>query len=42
MLSVKTRQKYLKNLGFYKGKIDGIEGSITKKAYRNIQKKIFF
>ena len=41
MLSVKTRQKYLKNLGFYKGKIDGIEGSITKKAYRNIQKKYF-
>ena len=26
MLTVKTRQKYLKELGFYKGKVDGKNG----------------
>lgn len=41
MLSIKTRQKYLKNLGFYKGAIDGIEGIGTKKAYKDLQKKYF-
>lgn len=41
MLSIKNRQKYLKNLGFYKGKIDGIEGTLTKKAYKALQKKYF-
>lgn len=41
MLSVKKRQKYLKYLGFYKGKIDGIEGKQTKKAYLDLQKKYF-
>ena len=41
MLSIKTRQKYLANLGFYKGKIDGIEGPLTKKAYKSIQTKYF-
>ena len=41
MLSVKTRQKYLANLGFYKGKIDGIEGKLTKEAYLKLQKKYF-
>lgn len=41
MLSIKTRQKYLKELGFYTGKVDGIEGKLTKKAYLSLQKKYF-
>ena len=41
MLSVKTRQKYLANLGFYKGKIDGKEGPLTRKAYKDLQTKYF-
>lgn len=41
MISVKLRQKYLANLGFYKGKIDGKEGKQTKAAYLNLQKKYF-
>ena len=41
MLNIKTRQKYLANLGFYKGKIDGKEGPLTKKAYKSIQTKYF-
>lgn len=41
MLTVKTRQKYLKELGFYTGKIDGIEGRLTKAAYLALQKKYF-
>ncbi len=41
MISIKLRQKYLKNLGFYKGEIDGKEGTKTKSAYKSIQKKYF-
>lgn len=41
MLSIKKRQQYLKNLGFYNGKIDGIEGKLTKSAYKSIQTKYF-
>ena len=41
MLSVKKRQQYLKNLGFYKGKIDGVAGTKTRKAYKDIQTKYF-
>ena len=41
MLSIKMRQKYLRNLGFYKGKIDGVEGIKTKKAYKSLQTKYF-
>lgn len=41
MLSIKMRQKYLRNLGFYKGKIDGVEGLKTKKAYKSLQTKYF-
>ena len=41
MLSVKDRQKYLKELGYYKLKIDGIEGKGTKSAYLTLQKKYF-
>lgn len=42
MLSVKERQKELKVIGLYKGKIDGIEGTLTKKAYKDLQDKYFF
>lgn len=41
MLGITTRQTYLKDLGFYKGKIDGIEGKLTKEAYLNLQKTYF-
>lgn len=41
MLSIKERQKYLNTLGYYKGKIDGIEGIATKKAYKQLQAKYF-
>lgn len=41
MLSIKKRQRYLKELGFYKGEVDGIEGPLTKQAYRNLQNKYF-
>ena len=41
MLSIKTRQQYLKYLGFYKGAIDGICGDLTKKAIKALQDKYF-
>lgn len=41
MLNVKQRQTYLKYLGFYKDKIDGIVGPNTKKAYCDLQNKYF-
>ena len=41
MLDIKTRQTYLKSLGFYKGKIDGIEGPQTTAAYLALQEKYF-
>ena len=41
MLSVRTRQNFLKTLGFYTGRIDGIEGKLTKAAYLALQKKYF-
>ena len=41
LLSVKSRQKYLKVLGFYNGKIDGKEGPKLKEAYRELQDKYF-
>ncbi len=41
LLSKKKRQTYLKELGYYDGKIDGIEGKQTKKAYVNLQKDYF-
>lgn len=41
MLTVKVRQTYLSKLGFYTGKIDGIEGKLTKAAYKALQKKYF-
>ena len=41
LLSKKTRQTYLKKLGFYKGEIDGKIGPKTKKAYEDLQKAYF-
>lgn len=41
LLNVKTRQKYLKELGFYTGKIDGIAGALTKQAYLGLQTAYF-
>jgi hypothetical protein len=41
MLSVRNRQSYLKALGFYIGRVDGIEGDKTKKAYAALQDKYF-
>lgn len=41
MLKIKERQEYLKYLGYYKGKIDGIEGKQTKAGYKALQQKYF-
>lgn len=41
MLSKKKCQTYLKELGFYKGNIDGIIGVKTKAAYKALQEKYF-
>lgn len=41
LLSVKTRQKYLKELGLYRGAIDGSAGPLTKEAYRKLQNSYF-
>ena len=42
MLSLRERQEKLKYLGFYKGKVDGLNGPLTRKAYKNLQNKYFF
>ena len=42
MLTIKERQEYLYFLGYYKGKIDGIEGKLTKQAYLKLQNDYFF
>jgi peptidoglycan hydrolase-like protein with peptidoglycan-binding domain len=41
LLSVKKRQTYLKELGFYTGNIDGKVGKLTKAAYKALQDKYF-
>lgn len=41
LLPVKTRQIYLRDLGFYDGLIDGKVGNKTKKAYKDLQVKYF-
>lgn len=41
MLKIKTRQKYLKALGFYSGPITGKEDKLTKAAYKKLQNKYF-
>lgn len=42
MLTIKERQKRLSYLGYYNGKIDGIEGVKTKKAYLELQTEFFY
>lgn len=42
MLNIRERQTYLKYLGYYKLKVDGIEGKGTKEAYLKLQKDYFF
>ena len=42
MLSIKQRQEELKYLGMYDGKIDGIEGKLTKEGYKKLQNTYFF
>ena len=37
---VKTLQQKLKDLGFYKGSVDGIFGSQTQTAVRNFQRSV--
>lgn len=34
MMKIKTRQKYLKKIGLYTSKVDGVEGNGTKSAYK--------
>ena len=41
LMTISTRQTYLKELGYYKGNIDGIVGPKTKDAYRKLQKEYF-
>lgn len=41
LLTVKERQTYLKALGFYDGRIDGLEGVKTSRAYADLQAKHF-
>lgn len=41
LLTIKKRQEYLKDLGFYNGLVDGKEGAKTKKAYKDLQVKYF-
>lgn len=42
LLSVKKRQEYLKELGYYTGEIDGKVGALTKKAYKGLQDDHYF
>ena len=37
LLNLRTRQKYLKELGFYTGEVDGIFGSKTLEAVKLIK-----
>ena len=39
MLSIKERQRLLKAIGYYGGKLDGIEGKQTKEGYKKLQKQ---
>lgn len=41
LLTKKERQKRLAALGFYRGDIDGIEGPLTRAAYKALQDKYF-
>ena len=42
LLSVKKRQEYLKYIGLYKGNINGVEGPLTREAYKKLQDKYYF
>lgn len=42
LMTVKTRQQYLRYLGYYNGAIDGKVGPKTKAAYLKLQKDYFF
>jgi uncharacterized protein YcbK (DUF882 family) len=41
MLTIKKRQTYLKELGYYSGKVDGKEKKLTKQAYLRLQEDHF-
>lgn len=41
LLDIKTRQRYLKDLGFYKGETDGHAGPLTRQAYKSLQSAYF-
>lgn len=41
LLDIKTRQKYLKALGYYDGALDGIVGAKTNAAYLALQEEHF-
>ena len=41
LLTVRKRQEYLKELGYYKGEVDGKQGKLTKAAYLQLQKDYF-
>lgn len=41
LLTIKNRQKYLKALGLYDGKLDGKEGAVLKESYKKLQEKYF-
>ena len=41
LLTVTERQTYLKALGFYTGRVDGLEGIKTTSAYKELQVKYF-
>ena len=41
LLTIKTRQKYLKALGLYDGQLDGKEGPMLKESYKKLQNKYF-
>lgn len=42
LMTVKTRQQYLRYLGYYTGAIDGKVGPLTKEAYKKLQNDYFF
>lgn len=41
MLTIRQRKTYLKKLGYYDGKINGIEDAELKKAYKDLQDDYF-
>lgn len=41
LLDIKTRQKYLKELGYYTGEVDGLWGTLSKEATTKLQNTYF-